>query len=411
MEREKILMTGMGVISPLGNDRKTFWHNLINGRCGIKRITGFDVSGLPTQIAGEITDFNPLDFMDKKTARRSARFTRFAIAVVKQAMEDSGLEITDENRHRIGVYGGTGAGALREMARKIVKANKNGWKAFNPLATVTECNNAPAYTVAYQHGITGPVMTMTTACNSGINALEVASDQMQLGKIDTAIILGVEVMSEFLFQAFCRSQAMSTRNDSPGEASRPFDQDRDGFICAEGAGAIILERGSVMQKRGAIPYAEIAGCGSTSDAYSLFECEPTGIQISRAMEAAMRDARVNRHELGAILAHGPSMEVTDRAETAAIHRTFGDQAGAMPVASIKGAIGAPMGSTNMQQVITAAMTLSEGIIPPTINHESPDAVCDLDYVPGTARDADINYLAVNSHAYGGGNSSVVMGHA
>ncbi len=162
MEREKILMTGMGVISPLGNDKKTFWHNLVNGRCGIKRITGFDVSDLPTQIAGEITDFDPLDFMDKKTARRSARFTQFAIAAVKQAMEDSGLEITDENRPRIGVYGGTGAGALREMAHKIVRANENGWKAFNPLATVTECNNAPAYTVAYRHVITGPVMTMTT---------------------------------------------------------------------------------------------------------------------------------------------------------------------------------------------------------------------------------------------------------
>ncbi|MCP4681792.1 MAG: beta-ketoacyl-[acyl-carrier-protein] synthase family protein [Desulfobacterales bacterium] len=408
MEREKILMTGMGVISPLGNDKKTFWHNLINGRCGIKRITGFDVSELPTKIAGEITDFDPLDFMDRKTARRSARFTRFAIAAVKQAMEDSGLEITDENRRRIGVYLGSSLCGLSTIEQILVMAHDKGWKTIPPFSTIAECNHAPAYTLACMYGITGPAITLSSACNSSANALEIAMDQMRLGKIDIAIIVGVEALSKFVFQGFCRGRGMSTQNNPPSKASRPFDRDRDGFVAAEGAGAIILEHHNAARKRGAIPYANIAGCGNTNDAFSLLECEPTGMQISLAMQAALQDARANRSDVGHISAHGPSMPVTDRAETLAIKRTFDYLAAALPVTSIKGAIGSPMGATNILQILGGAMTLSHGVIPPTINHDTPDAVCDLDYVPGEARDADIDFLVVNSHAYGGGNSSVVM---
>ncbi len=369
------------------------------------------MSDLPTQIAGEITDFDPLDFMDKKTAKRSARFTQFAIAAVKQAMEDSGLEINDENRHRIGIYLGSSLCGLSTIEKSLVMSHDKGWKTIPPFSTIAMCNHAPAYTLACMYGITGPAITLSAACNSGANALEIAMDQMRLGKIDIAIIVGVEALSKFVFQGFCRGRGMSTQNHRPAKASRPFDKDRDGFVAAEGAGAIILERDNAVRKRGPIPYANIAGCGNTNDAFSLLECEPTGMQISLAMQEALHDAMANRGDVGHISAHGPSMTVTDRAETLAIKRTFGHLATALPVTSIKGAIGSPMGATNILQILGSAMTLSEGIIPPTINHESPDEVCNLDYVPGEARDADVDFLIVNSHAYGGGNSSVVMGRA
>ncbi len=408
MYDRKIWITGMGVISPLGNNKQVFWDNLINGKCGISTIKGFDTTGLPTKIAGEITDFDPEDFMDQKTAKRSARFTQLALAVAKMAINDAELEINDEKRHNTGIYVGSGSGGFEDLEKALIKEREEGLNKVSILSSIRGCNHAAAYSIACRYGITGPTMTFSSACNSGFNALEVAAEQLMLSKIDRALVIGVEVLSPYIFKGFCLSRGMSTNNEAPYEASRPFDRERDGFVAAEGAGAIILEREIPALKSRKRPLAELCGCASTNDAYSILDCEPTGRQITLAMKRALDQAGVDKEQVDYISAHGPSMPTTDIAETIGIKRLFGHKAHELLISSIKGAIGSPVGATNILQTIASSMAFQEGAAPPTLNYHTPDPECDLNYIPQVARKATLSCIMINSHAYGGGNSSVVL---
>ncbi len=407
---EQIAITGMGVISPLGNDVEKFWHDLLlGGYSGIGAIRRFDVSDLPTRIGGEINNFDPLDYMDKKSVKRTARFTQFGLAAAKQAFENAGLEITDQSRHEIGVYVGSSTCGLVEIEAMIQLGIETGYNRLPVITPIRDCNHAAAYTIACQHNITGPAITFTSACNASANAIEIALDQLMLSKVRTALVVGAEVISHHGFKALCLSGAMSTKhNHHPSKASRPFDRERDGFVVAEGAGAIILEKLSDAKKRGKKPHAVLAGCASTVDGFSVLKCEPEGRQISMAMVKALKHARINTDHVDYISAHGPSMPDTDRAETIAIKRTFKDHAFRLPTSSIKGAIGSPLGATNILQVIAASKSIENQAVPPTLNLETPDTDCDLDYVPEEPRDLKVNCALINSHAYGGGNASIVL---
>ena len=407
-KNERIVITGMGVISPLGHTVKDFWNNMISGKSGIKKIKSFDTSDLPTHIAGEINDFDPLKYMDKKMVKRSSKVTKFALATVQQAIENAELSINDADNSKMGIFIASGICSFNDLEKAVVKEYQTGWGNMDLLTNIQDCYHSTAYTIAHQYHITGPTVTISSACNSGSNALEIALDQFKLFKIDKALVIGVETLSEFVFKGFCRTRAMSTRNRTPTAASRPFDRERDGFVVSEGAGALVLERQHDAQKRGAMLYAEVAGCAATNDAYSLLQCEPTGKEMGRAMEIALKSAKVNKKDIAFISAHGPSMPDTDKAETIALKRVFNSNAKKLHVSSIKGALGSPIGATNICQTIASSMAMNEQIIPPTINYDTPDPECDLDYVPWEARDLDPSYVLINSHAYGGGNSAVVL---
>jgi len=408
MNSDRIAITGMGVISPLGNSLTAYWDSLINSRCGIRKIKNFDVSGLHTQIGGEVDNFSPTEYMEPKTAKRSARFTQFALAAAAQAIRDSGIEINEKSRHEIGIYVGSSTCSLADQEKLARTAFEKGIQAWPLIASIRDCNHSPAYTIACRHNLTGPTITITSACNSSSNALEIAMDQLRLSKVTAAIVIGTEALSQMSYQTLARSRAMSSRNTEPERASRPFDKERDGFVVSEGAGAIILEKLGDAGKRGADPYAVISGCASTNDGYSIFACEPDGQQISRAMGKALADAKKNFSQISYVSAHGPSMPDTDRAETRALKRTFGAMAHRLQISSIKGALGSPLGATNILQVIAVGQSIAEDIVPPTINLEYPDDECDLDYVPKEARNLAVECAMINSHAYGGGNTTIVM---
>lgn len=408
MNSDRIAITGMGVISPLGNSLPAYWEGLINGRCGIRKIKSFDVSGLATQIGGEVDNFSPTDYMEPKAVKRSARFTQFAVAAADQAIHDSGIEINEKSFSDIGVYVGSGMCSLAEVEALAIIGAEKGIRAWPIFASIRDCYHSPAYTIACHFKLTGPTLTISSACNSSSNALEIALDQIRLSKVSKAIVIGTETMSSIGFKTLCLSRAMSGRNDEPEKASRPFDKERDGFVMSEGAGAIVLEKLGDAGKRAADPYAVISGCACTNDGYSTLRCEPDGMQISRAMTKALADAKKDVSQISYVSAHGPSMPDTDRAETRAIKRTYGPCAAKLPISSIKGALGSPIGATNILQVIAMAKSIAEDIIPPTINLEYPDDECDLDYVPQEARDLVVAGAMINSHAYGGGNTSIIM---
>lgn len=381
---------------------------MINGKTGIKKIERFSTDGLPTKIGGEVADFDPQQYMEAKEIKRFSRYVQFAIAAIDQALKDAEIVVNDFNRNRIGIFLASGACGFADFEHRLITAYQKGWKTI-PFSSVSlDCNNAPSYCIACRHGITGPSMTISTACTSSAQALEVASDQVSLGKIDFGVVIGVEILSEFVFKGFCRCHAMSVRNESPSEASRPFDLERDGFVAAEGAGAIVLEKLRTARERDIRPYGELAGIASTNDAFNLMLCEPSGHQIGRAMADALNSAGINKEDVSYISAHGPSIPTTDKAETNAIKSLFGDHAFKLPVSSIKGAIGGPIGATVALQTVSASMSLMEKKIPPTINYDVPDPACDLDYVPWEARDENVHSIILNSHAFGGGNSTIVL---
>ncbi|MCP4665319.1 MAG: beta-ketoacyl-[acyl-carrier-protein] synthase family protein [Deltaproteobacteria bacterium] len=405
---DDVVITGTGAVTPLGNDVRTFWENLIAGKSGIGRVTRFDVDDLPTQVAGEIKGFDPLKWMSRQTARRATLATQFAVAASMEALQSAHVEITDENRQNIGIYVGSGLCGLSDFENTILREGAKGWRRMHPLSPILESNHATAFVLSCDLEITGPALTISSVCNSGNNALGVAFDQLLLHRVDMALVVGVDSVSPVAFKGFCRLGATSRSKCDPATASRPFDYDRDGFVAAEGAGALVLERQGDARKRGIKPNARLAGYGFTGDAYNIAKIEPSGAQISRAMSLALKSSRTEPGDVSYICAHAPSMPDTDRTETQAIKRTFGPLARHLPVSSIKGAVGSPIGGTNAMQWVSAVQSLRYSVIPPTVNYETPDPECDLDCVPGDAREATLHCVIINSHAFGGGNSSVVM---
>ncbi|MDA5107833.1 MULTISPECIES: beta-ketoacyl-ACP synthase II [Brevibacillus] len=405
--KRRVVITGVGVISPVGNDAQTFWNSLLEGKSGIGRITAFDASDYPTQIAGEVKDFNPEAYMDKKEIRRTDRFVQFALAATKMAMEDAKLEITAENAERVGVYIGSGIGGLATWEEQHQVLMEKGPRRVSPFFIPMMIANMASGAVSIQYGAKGPTSSAITACATGTNAIGDAFRLIQHGHADAMITGGAEAtIRPMAFAGFCSAKAMSTRNDEPEKASRPFDIDRDGFVMGEGAGVLILEELEHAKKRGATILAEVIGYGMSADAYHITAPSPEG--QARCMKNALRDAGIEPTEVDYINAHGTSTDQGDISETQAIKSVFGDHAYKLAVSSTKSMTGHMLGATGGVEAIASAFALRDQILPPTINLENPDPQCDLDYVPNQARKADVNVAMSNSFGFGGHNATIVL---
>lgn len=398
----------MGVVTALGHDLDTLWNNLIQGKSGVSRVEAFDVSEYPTQIAASVKDFNPEDYVDRKEARKMDRFVQFATAAAVNAMKDSGLNIAEQaDPERVGVMIGSGIGGLGTWEDQHNILLEKGPKRVSPFFIPMMIANMASGHVSILFGAKGPNTTAVTACATGTHSIGDSYKLIQRGDADVMICGGAEATIRPTGMAgFCSMRAMSTRNDEPEKASRPFDMERDGFVMGEGAGVLILESLEHALKRGAKIYGEIIGYGLSGDAHHMTEPDPNGPE--RCMKMAIRDAGIAPEEVDYINAHGTSTPVGDRSETIAIKRALGDHAYKVAVSSTKSMTGHLLGAAGGVEGVICGLTLQHGVIPPTINLEHPDPECDLDYVPNEARRADVRVTMSNSFGFGGHNATIIM---
>ncbi|MGZ0049803.1 beta-ketoacyl-ACP synthase II [Brevibacillus gelatini] len=407
--KRRVVITGVGVVSPVGNDAQTFWNSLLEGKSGIDRLTAFDASDFPTQIAGEVKDFNPELYLDKREIRRTDRFVQFGLAAAKMAVEDAKLEITPENAERVGVYIGSGIGGLSTWEEQHSVLLEKGPRRVSPFFIPMLIANMASGAVSIQFGAKGPTSSAITACATGTNAIGDALRLIQFDHADVMIAGGAEAtVRPMAFAGFCSAKAMSTRNDEPQKASRPFDKDRDGFVMGEGAGVLILEELEHAKKRGANIIAEVIGYGMSADAHHITAPSPGGEGAARCMKNALRDAGIDPTEVDYINAHGTSTDQGDIAETLAIKEVFGEHAYKLAVSSTKSMTGHLLGATGGVEAIATAFALRDQVLPPTINLENPDPECDLDYVPNHARKATVRVAVSNTFGFGGHNATVVL---
>ena len=407
--RPQVVITGVGTISPLGHTSEENWDNLLNGRSGIGPITQFDASHLPVHIAGEVKEFKPGNYMNFKEARRISRASQLAIAATRMALENAGLDTPLPDGERVATVIGTGAGGLEVADRELAVLRSKGFNRVSPFAMVGFLPNMPAYHVSLLAGAKGHINTVIAACASGTQAIGEAFDYIRNGRADMAIAGGVEgLVHEASITGFARMRALSTRNDAPERASRPFDKDRDGTVISEGAGMLILERLDHALARGAHIQAELLGYASSSDAFHISQPDPEAAGAIRAMRWALEDAQVKCDQIDYINAHGTSTPLNDAMETFAIKMLFGEQAYEIPVSSSKSVLGHAMGATGAIEAIFCANALQNGIIPPTWNYETPDPDCDLDYVPNAPRRGELQHVLSNSFGMGGQNACLVM---
>lgn len=398
----------MGVVTALGSDLETFWNNLIAGKSGVTRIESFDPSEFPTQIAAEIKDFNPEDYIDKKEARRMDRFVQFAVAASKMAMRDAGLEPgTNIDPERVGVMVGSGIGGLSTWEEQHTILLEKGPKRVSPFFIPMMIANMASGQISMITGAKGPNSTAVTACATGTHSIGDSFKLIQRGDADAMICGGAEAaIRPTGIAGFCAMRAMSTRNDEPEKASRPFDIGRDGFVMGEGSGVLVLESLEHAVKRGARIYAEVIGYGMSGDAYHMTEPDPDG--AARCMKRALKDAGIEPEAIDYINAHGTSTPIGDRSETTAIKMAFGDHAYKLAVSSTKSMTGHLLGAAGGIEAVILALTLKNGVIAPTINLDNPDPECDLDYVPNAARKSDVRTALSNSFGFGGHNATIVM---
>lgn len=406
----RVFITGLGAITPIGNDVPTFWQNLVAGVSGAGLITAFDTTDFPVRIACEVKGFDATQWMDFKTTKRTAVVTQFAIAAGHQALTDSGLTINADNAERAGVVIATGGGGIGMLEDATYTLIDKGPRAINPLLLPIIMPNAVSCLVSMETGAKGPILTSTLACASGSYALIEAYHFIQRGEADFVIAGGCEsVNTKLAFASLARMGALSSRNDDPQHASRPFDKDRDGFVYGEGATALILESEQHARARGAQNiYAEVLGGRLTGDAYHITAPEPSGDGAVRAMLGALQVSGLQPTDVDVVFAHGTSTPLNDVTETRAIKRAYGDHAYKLAVTATKSMLGHLMGCAGSISAIAAALTLQNGIIPPTINHDTPDPECDLDYVPNRARRAQVNVATVNAFGFGGQNVVVAL---
>jgi beta-ketoacyl-acyl-carrier-protein synthase II len=408
--RPRVVVTGTGVISPLGHTTDESWDSMIEGRSGIGLITQFDASELPVRIAGEVKDFDPGKYMNPKEARRIARISQLAIAAARMALEDAGLPEPVQNGERTGTVIGTAAGGLDVAIEQMHIWRTKGLRSVSPFVVAGFLPNMSAHHVSLVAGTKGLINTVVAACASGAQAIGEAVDYIRHGRADTVIAGGVEgLIHEAPFIGFSRMRALSTRNDDPERASRPFDKDRDGFVMSEGAGIVILERLDQARGRGARILAEVLGYASSSDAFHIASPDPEAAGAIRAMRWAVEDARKPLNEIDHINAHGTSTPMNDASETYAIKQLFGDRAYDIPVSSNKSLLGHAFGAAGAIEAIFSIYSIVRGIIPPTWNYETPDPDCDLDYVPNAPREADLDVVLSNSFGMGGQNACLVLG--
>ena len=404
----RVVVTGMGVVSPLGNDLNSFWQNLITGQCGIDRITAFDATAFDTQIAGEVKNFDPLPaFPSPKEIRRTDRYTQFGVYAAWSALKDSGLDLATENCDEIGVFLGSGIGGLQTTSEQLKVLLERGPGRLSPFMIPMLISNMASGVVSMYFNLRGPNFATCSACATANHAIGEAWRTIKMGDAQVMLAGGAEAtVVPIGIGGFCAMRAMSTRNDDPKRASRPFDKDRDGFVMGEGSGVIVLEELEHAKKRGAQIYCEIAGYGNTADAHHLTAPSPGGEGAARCMKMALRSGGLNLTDVNYINAHGTSTPQGDICETQAIKSVFGDYARKLVVSSTKGATGHMLGAAGAVEMAACALAIKHGIVPPTINLQNPDPECDLDYVPNTAREMPVNVIVNNSFGFGGHNSTI-----
>ncbi|MDH7576808.1 MAG: beta-ketoacyl-ACP synthase II [Bacillota bacterium] len=407
--KERVVVTGLGVISPVGTGKESFWSSLIQGKSGIGPITRFDPSLFTSRIAAEVKDFNLDAYLEKKEAKRMDRFTQFGVAAAKLALEDASLELEKEEPDRVGVIIGSGIGGIETLEEQLRLLIAKGPGRISPFFVPMMISNMAAGQIAICLGPKGPNLTLVTACASGTNAIGEAFRVLQRGEADVMLAGGTETpITQIALGGFCAMRAMSTRNEEPTRASRPFDQQRDGLVIGEGAGVLVLERLSHALARRAKIYCEISGYGTTADGYHITAPDPAGAGAARAIGLALQDANLPPESVDYINAHGTSTDLNDKIETMAIKKVLGEHAYRVPVSSIKSMIGHLMGAAGAVEAIATALTIATGLVPPTINYEIPDPECDLDYVPNQARQLSIKVAISNSFGFGGHNAVLVF---
>ncbi|MFZ4681629.1 MAG: beta-ketoacyl-ACP synthase II [Terrimicrobiaceae bacterium] len=410
MSERRVVVTGIGVISPVGNDIPTFWESLTTGRSGIRRFEAFDSDIYECKIAGEVRNFEPAPFFkNPKSAKRTDRFTQFAVAASKFALADSGIDLEKVDRNRFGVMLGSGIGGLRSMEDESKRLFERGPTRVSPFTIAMMISNMASGIVSMEYDLRGPNMCIVTACATANNSLGEAWRIIKFGDADAFLAGGCEAtITPLGISGFAAMKALSLRNDEPTEACRPFDRDRDGFIMGEGAGIMVIEELEHAKARGAHIYCELAGYGCSADAYHMTAPLPDGEGAARAMQIAMQHAKVNADDIDYINAHATSTPIGDVCETKAIKRALGERAYKTPVSSTKSMTGHLLGAAGGVELAACALAIKHGVIPPTINLENPDPECDLDNVPNTAREAKIKVAMSNSFGFGGHNATLVV---
>jgi 3-oxoacyl-[acyl-carrier-protein] synthase II len=409
MSQRRVVVTGMGMISPLGNDLASSWDAIVNSRSGLGPITSFDASLFTTRIAGEIRDFDPTLYMSPKDVKKMDAFIHYGIAASLMAMEDSGLEVTEENAERIGAIIGAGIGGILGIEEQTAKYIEGGPRKISPFYIPSTIINMLPGQLSIMKGIKGPSFSAVSACATSNHSIGMAMRMIQYGDADVMIAGGAERgSSPTSVGGFCSMKAMSTRNDDPAAASRPWDRDRDGFVLGDGAGILVIEEYEHAKARGARIYCELAGFGASSDAFHMTAPSENGEGPARCMAMAMKDAKINRDQVEYLNAHGTSTPLGDLAETLAMKRAFGDHAYKTMVSSTKSMTGHLLGAAGGVEAIFSVLAIDRGIIPPTINLENPGEGCDLDYVPNVAREKKIDVAMSNGFGFGGTNGTLVF---
>ena len=407
-ERRRVVITGLGMITPLGATVERSWAALQAGRSGIGPITRFDPKDLETRIAGEVHDFDPLDYMDRKEAKRADRFAQFAVATAGQALADARLEIADDLAPRVGVTFGSGIGGVETLVDNIF-AHERDPRRVSPFMIPMMIVDMAAGEIAMKYGPKGPNLATVSACASSAHAIGLAGDAIRRGQADVMLAGGSEAgLIPIAIGAFNAMHALSRRNDAPEKASRPFDMERDGFVFSEAAGCLVLEEEGFARARGADVLGELAGYGTTADAYHVTAPPEGGEGAVRAMRMALADAGIEPSRIGYVNAHGTSTQANDGAETQALKAVFGAGAGRVPISSTKSMTGHTLGAAGAIEAIICLLAMRDGILPPTINQEVADPECDLDYVPNVARRAEVGYALSNSMGFGGHNVALVL---
>lgn len=409
MNKRRVVVTGMGIVSPVGSQLETAWQNVCAGESGIRKIDNFDASAFSTQIAGPVAGFDVDAYLKPKDARKMDTFMHYGIAASVDAINDAGLTIDESNGHRIGVAMGAGIGGLETIEENHSKMLKGGPRKVSPFFIPGSIINMTSGNVSIMYGITGPNLSIVTACTTSTHCIGIAARTIAYGDADVMLAGGSEYATTPLSMAgFCAARAMTTRNDDPAAASRPFDRDRDGFALSNGAGCLVLEEYETAKARGARIYAELIGFGMSGDAFHITSPPADGEGARKCMAAALSDAGINPADVDYLNAHGTSTPVGDVGETIAIKRAFGDAAKSLAVSSTKSCTGHLLGAAGAVEAIFSILAIRDQVIPPTINLDNPGEGCDLDYVPHTARESKVRIAVSNSFGFGGTNGSLVF---
>jgi 3-oxoacyl-[acyl-carrier-protein] synthase II len=412
MNRQRVVITGLGCVTALAESAEELFAALCEGKSGISNIESFDVSTYPVRFGGEVKNFDATKYIDQRESKRMDRFSQFAVAAAIQAVDDSGLDFSKEDTFRVGVIVGTGIGGIREIEEQHIKLLGKGVRQVSPFTVPKLMANAACGNIAIRYGLRGPNFCVVSACASSNHAIGEAFCNIVSGRSDIVITGGAEAaLTPVGLASFCAARSLSTRNDDPTKASRPFDRDRDGFVLSEGAGILVLEEESHAKKRGANIYAELLGYGATDDGYHITAPPPNGEGAAMAMKLALIDAGVEKEKIDYINAHGTGTELNDISESIAIKTVFGDHAYKMAISSTKSSLGHLLGATGAVELIVCVKAITESTIPPTINLDNQDERCDLkmDYVPLEAREAKVNFALSNSLGFGGHNACLVVG--